>query len=139
MNGITLGHGVNFWIHCAPGNVCDDHPNDENLDCDCQVLGLTVRVLEDLPLLLNPLAILTLRSIIVVMVTRMTVKIMRVILMVMAMMMIFQAWAGQARTKERKLVAGKTRHIQGHPERMIKVKRFSRVLIFAKVWFSQLF
>ena len=107
MNGITLGHGVNFWIHCAPGNVCDDHPNDENLDCDCQVLGLTVRVLEDLPLLLNPLAILTLRSIIVVMVTRMTVKIMRVILMVMAMMMIFQAWAGQARTKERKLVTGK--------------------------------
>ena len=30
-------------------------------------------------------------------------------------------------------------HIQGHPERMIKVKQFSRVLIFAKVRFSQLF
>ena len=34
-----------------------DHCNDYDL----QVLGLTVRVLEDLPLLLNPLAILTLR------------------------------------------------------------------------------
>ena len=34
-----------------------DHRNDYDL----QVLGLTVRVLEDLPLLLNPLAILTLR------------------------------------------------------------------------------
>ena len=107
ITGITLGHGVNFWVHCTPGNVCDDHPNDDNLDCDFQVLGLTVRVLEDLPLLLNPLAILTLRFIIVVMVTRMSVKIMRVILMTMKMMMIFQAWAGQARTKKRKLVAGK--------------------------------
>ena len=40
-------------------NIQNDH-----LDCARQVLGLTVRVLEDLPLLLNPLAILTLRSII---------------------------------------------------------------------------
>ena len=80
---------------------CDHH--DDHLDCDCQVLGLTVRVLEDLPLLLNPLAILTLRSIIITVVTMATTKIM----MKKTMMMIFQAWAGQARTKERKLIAGR--------------------------------
>ena len=56
-------------------------------------------MLKDLPLLLNPLAILTLRSIIIVMV---------MMGMTTTMMMPFQAWAGQGRAKERKLIAGKT-------------------------------
>ena len=66
-------------------------------------------MLKDLPLLLNPLAILTLRSIIIVMVTMTTMKMMMLVMgMTMTMMMPFQAWAGQARAKERKLIAGKT-------------------------------
>ena len=81
----------------------------DHLDCNCQVLGLTVRVLEDLPLLLNPLAILTLRSIIITVVTMTTTKIMMMLMMMTkTMMRIFQAWTGQARTKERKLIAGRT-------------------------------
>ena len=66
-------------------------------------------MLKDLPLLLNPLAILTLRSIIIVMVTMTTLKLMMLVMgMTTTMMMPFQAWAGQARAKERKLIAGKT-------------------------------
>ena len=51
--GGTLQIASNCFPHQTWSYRCKDY--------DLQVLGLTVRVLEDLPLLLNPLAILTLR------------------------------------------------------------------------------